>query len=98
MRGSGMAVITIYATEELKRKLTKAFGEGRISSNVERILRHHLQDSVEEKKMRLAELNQAVALFNHDFNMAGHLIFEEEIPPRPPKELTEEEVRAQTSE
>jgi hypothetical protein len=77
MKGMGMGIITLYATDDLKRRLIKAFGEGRVSANVERILRHHLADTNEEKKMRLADLNKEIAHFNADYKMFGHLIFEE---------------------
>jgi len=85
MTGKGMGIITLYATDDLKKKLTKAFGEGRVSANVERILRHHLADDGEEKKMRLEEINSLIHKFNFDYKMNFELM-NQEVPPGPPEE------------
>ena len=87
MAGPGMVSIQLYTTEQLKKLLTKEFGEGRVSANVERILRAHLLSPEAEKKLRLEELNREIRRFNADFMMGGELIFpEKEVPPRPPEE------------
>lgn len=88
----GMVSLQIYATEQLKKMLVKEFGEGRVSANVERILRAHLSSPENEKKLRLEELNREIRRFNSDFMMGGELVFpEKEEPPKPPEE---KEVRA----
>ena len=76
----------MYFTEQLCRIMEKAWGEGRVSANAERVIRAHLLDSEAEKKLRLAELQKEIRRFNADFFMAGELIFSEEAPPRPPEE------------
>ena len=83
----------LYATEQLKKMLIKEFGEGRVSANVERILRAHLSTPEAEKKLRLEELNREIRRFNADFMMGGELIFpeKEESPPLPPKEENKSE-------
>ena len=85
MVGAGMVQMQLYTTEQLKKALIKEFGEGRVSANVERILRAHLISPDEEKKLRLAELQKEIRRFNADFMMGGELIFPE-APPTPPKE------------
>jgi len=82
----GMVSMQLYATEQLKKMLVKQFGEGRVSANVERILRAHLANPAEEKKLRLQELNAEVRRFNSDYNTQAELIFKEEIPPLPQEE------------
>ena len=77
----------MYLSEQLCNMLDKAFGEGRVSANVERVLRAHLANPDQEKKLRLAELEKEVRRFNADFFMGGEIIFpEKETPPIPPKE------------
>jgi len=84
MPGQGMVSMQLYTSEQLKKMLVKTFGEGRVSANVERILRAHLANPVEEKKLRLQELNEQLRHFNADYGMNLELI--EEKPPMPPKE------------
>ena len=77
----------IYVSEQLKTALIKNFGEGRVSANIERILRAYLANPKEEKKIRLMELNSELRRFNADFMEGGEIIFPvKEIPPTPPKE------------
>lgn len=85
MVGLGMVQMQLYTTDQLKRMLIKQFGEGRVSANVERILRAHLLNPESEKKIRLAELQTEIRRFNADFMMGAELIFPEP-PPQPPQE------------
>lgn len=82
MAGAGMVQMQIYASEDLKRRLTKEFGEGRVSANVEKILRFYLEHPEEEKKMRLKEINESIRRFNADFQTNAEIIFPEP-PPSP---------------
>lgn len=87
MADGGMKSKQMYFTEQLCDLMTKAWGDGRVSANVERIVRAHLADAAAEKKLQLAELQRAISRFNGEFGMNGEIIFpEKEIPPAPPKE------------
>lgn len=86
MAGAGMVQMQLYVSEQLKARLLREFGEGRVSANVERILRSHVENPVEDKKLRFAELNKAVRAFNFEFGMSLELMAGEEKPPMPPKE------------
>jgi len=81
----GMKTLQLYVSEDLWNKLRRTFGEGRVSANVEKILRQHIGNPAEEKKLALMELNKQVRRFNADFDMRLELR-EEEMPPMPPKE------------
>jgi len=84
--GPGMVQMQLYTTAALKKRLNDAFGEGRVSANVERILRAHLDNPLEEKKLRLKELNAEVRRFNADYGM--RLALMEEASPAPPEEIS----------
>lgn len=85
--GNGMMALQLYTTVQLKEKLEKTFGPGKISANVERILRLHLENPAEEKKLRLRELQKEIRRFNADFMCGGELIFpEKEEGPAPQEE------------
>ena len=73
----GMRSKQMYFTEQICDAMTKAWGEGRVSANVERIIRAHLANPEAEKKIRLQELNQLLSRFNADYNTKGELIFGE---------------------
>lgn len=80
----------MYFTEQLCTMMTKAWGEGRVSANVERVIRAHLADPANEKKIRLQELGRELRRFNADFMMGGEILFpEKETPPTPPKEKSD---------
>lgn len=81
----GMISMQLYMSEQLKKALLKEYGEGRVSANVERIIRAHLSNPAEEKKLRLQELNQEIRRFNADYGVNAELIFPE-VPPKPPEE------------
>lgn len=74
---SGMRSKQMYLTEQLCDIMSKAWGEGRVSANVERVIRAHLANPDAEKKIRLQELNQLLSRFNADYNMRGELSFPE---------------------
>ena len=74
---SGMRSKQMYFTEQICDAMTRAWGEGRVSANVERVIRAHLANPDAEKKIRLQELNQLLSRFNADYNMRGELSFPE---------------------
>ena len=83
--GSGMVVIQLYTTLQLKERLYKEFGDGKVSANVERILRQHLDNPAAEKKLRMRELQAEIKRFNADMGENAELIFpQKESPPLPP--------------
>jgi hypothetical protein len=86
MGNDKMTTIQLYVTEELHGLLNKTFGQGKMSANVERILRAQLLSPAQEQKLRLQELNREVRRFNADFMTGAELIFPEEAPPKPPEE------------
>ena len=63
-----------YLTKELCEELEKAFGHGKVSSNIERILRNYLANPANEEKIRLAELNKELRRFNADFKKELELV------------------------
>lgn len=73
---AGMKSKQMYFTEQLCDLMEKTFGEGKVSANVERIIRAHLANPEAEKKLRLMEINKEIARFNSEYNMQGHLVFE----------------------
>lgn len=87
-----MKSVQLYITEDLHHKIERTFGRGKMSANVERILRYHLQDANQERRLRLQELNRTLRLFNSDFGEAWELVLpdKEESPPLPPKEESTE--------
>lgn len=86
METEKMRTIQLYVTEELHGLLKKTFGDGKMSANVERILRAHLQDSIQERKLRFMELTKAVKRFNADFSESAELIMPEPEPSAREKE------------
>ena len=85
MDNEKMKTIQLYVTESLHTLLRRQFGEGKMSANVERIIRLYLSDPDMEKKAALAELQKRVRAFNGVWGMRFELI-EEELPPAPPTE------------
>jgi hypothetical protein len=73
-----MKTIQLYVSESLHAMLLKMFGVGKMSGNVERILRAHLSNVENEKTLRLRELNAELRRFNADFSTGGELYFPEE--------------------
>jgi hypothetical protein len=82
----------LYFTEQLCVMMNKAWGEGKVSANVERVVRAHLMNEEGEKKLRLQELERELRRFNADFFMGGEIIFpEKETPPAPsPEKATQQ--------
>jgi hypothetical protein len=78
MNEKKMDTIQLYITHDLHGSLEKTFGHGRMSANVERILRAYLKDPTQEKALRLNELQRALRNFNSEFGEKGELIFPQE--------------------
>ena len=81
----------LYFTEELCKMLDKKYGEGKVSSNVEVILRAYLSNPLEERKIRWKELVQSLSYFNSDFKEDLIITERENVkevspPPPPPEE------------
>lgn len=82
-----MKSVQLYITEELHQMIERTFRHGKMSANVERILRFHLADAGQEHKLRLQELWRALKHFNSDFGEEWELVLpEKEAPPLPPEE------------
>lgn len=84
----------IYISEELNTMLNANFGEGKISSNIERILRTHLADPDNEVKMQYQDLKRTEKIFNALYPrwcLSIVLTPREEKTPTPPKEEEERE-------
>jgi len=74
-----MKTVQLYITQDLHGILIKTFGHGKMSANVERIIRAHLQDAGQEKKLQLQELNKQIRLYNSEWAENAELMFPEKV-------------------
>lgn len=79
--GPNMTGIQLYVSKELAETLEKSFGKGKISANIERVMRFYLGNPVEEKKLRLRELMAKVRRFEADYAVKIDVLIKDEVKP-----------------
>lgn len=57
----------IYISQELDKMLHEAYGEGKISAGIERVMRAHLSSKDSEANLQIAEIKKACKRFNSEF-------------------------------
>jgi len=68
----------IYVSDDLRDLLRAEFGEGRVSANIERILRLHLENPNREKQEKLKAIQVLVRGFNASFpDLHAELVIDE---------------------
>lgn len=60
---------SVYLSSATWAQLDRHFGRGKVSANIERILRLHLSDASAEKKAALQKINRLLAEFNGVYSM-----------------------------
>ena len=68
---------SIYLSESCWKILARRFERGKVSANLEKIIRHYCSNPAEEKKEALAELQYHLREFNGVWNESFELIKKE---------------------
>ena len=63
-----MESIQIYVSAEMSRLLRDAYGEGKLSANIERVMRAHLSTPENEWTLRYTALKKEVKKLNAEFS------------------------------
>lgn len=84
-----MRSLQIYITEEMHELITSNFETGKMSANIERILRAHMQTPDGEDSLLMRELNTEVKKFNGlSYNWVAIVDYtEKKKSPQAPKEI-----------